>query len=71
MARTDMVRKKSLINNQREVTQKVGKEEQSFLHTTRRLDLIQIAMKFHSDIPYGYRVMMRTRLVCKILIKGQ
>ena len=58
-------------SNQGEVTQKVRKEEQSFLHMTRHLDRIHIAMKFHSDILYGYRVMMSTRIVCKILIKGQ
>ena len=41
------------------------------LPVTHHLDLIHIAMKFHSYIPYGYQVMMRTRIVCKILIKGQ
>ena len=57
--------------NQREVTQKVRKGEQSVLHPAHRLDLIHIAMKFHSYIPYGYRIMMHTRIVCKILIRGQ
>ena len=41
------------------------------MHSTRRLDLIHIAMKFHQNIPYGYLVMMRTRIVCNILTKGQ
>ena len=58
-------------SNQREVIQRVRKGEQLFLHATRRLDLIHIARKFHSDIPYGYQVMMRIMIVCKILIKGQ
>ena len=40
--------------DQMEVTQEVRKGEQSLLHATRHLDLIHIAMKFHSDIPYGY-----------------
>ena len=41
-------------SNKREVTQKVKKGEQSFLHATRRLGLIHIAMKRHSDIPHGW-----------------
>ena len=57
--------------NQMEVTQKVRKGQQSFLHGTCRLDNIQIAMKLHLDIPYGYRVTVRKRIVCKKLIKGQ
>ena len=58
-------------SNQRETTQKVRKGEQSFLHDTCHLDIIHIAVKFPSDIPYGYRVTVRTRIVCKKLIKGQ
>ena len=52
-------------SNQREVTQKVRKGEQSFLHGICRIDIIHIAMKFLSDIPYGYQVTMPTRIVCK------
>ena len=56
----------------KEVTQKVRKGERSFLYATRRLGLIHIAMKFHFDIPNGYRVMMHARIVGKNkLIKGQ
>ena len=55
---------------EREVTQKVRKWEQSFLHTTHCLDFIHIAMEFHSNIPYSYSVMMYTRIVCKILTRG-
>ena len=57
-------------SNQREVAQKVRKGEQSFLLATCRLNLIHIAMKFYSDIPYGHRVMMHKRIVCKKVIKG-
>ena len=39
--------------NQREVTQKVRKGEQSFLQAPHCLDLIHIAMKLHLDISYG------------------
>ena len=60
MASTRIVWNKT---NQRAITQKV--REQTFLHATGHLDLIHIAIKFHSGIPYGYRVMMSTRLVCK------
>ena len=70
MARTRIVWKKS---NQKEVIKKVRKlkrESNHFLHITRHLDLIHIAMEFHSDILYGYPVMMCTRIVCNILIKG-
>ena len=64
VASTRIVWKKS---NQREVYQKVRQGEQ----LTGCLDLIHIAMKFHSGIPNGYRVMMRTNIVCKTVIKGQ
>ena len=59
-------------SNQREITQKVRKREQSFLHVTHCLDLIHLAMKFRQNIPYGYVVMVRTRIVCvKKLKKGR
>ena len=48
--RIDSVGKKI---NQREVTQKLRKGEQSFLYVTHCLELIHIAIKFHQDIPYG------------------
>ena len=34
-------------NNQRDVTQKLRKREQSFLYATHHLDLIYIARRFH------------------------
>ena len=40
--------------NQSDVTQKVRKGEQLFLHATRSFDLIYIAIKFHQDISYSY-----------------
>ena len=49
--------------NQKAVTQKLRKGEQPFLYATCRLDLIHIAMKFHQNIPYGYLVMVHTRIV--------
>ena len=41
-------------NNQRGITWKLRKEEQSFLCATRRRDLIHILIKLHEDIPNGY-----------------
>ena len=43
-------------SNLREVTQKVRKTEQSFLHTTCCLELIQIAMQFNSEILFVTRL---------------
>ena len=55
--------------NQRGITWKLRKGEQSFLHTTHHCDLIHIPIKLHEDIPNGYRVILRTRILEK-LIKG-
>ena len=33
------------------------------MYTRHLLDLIHIPIKFHEDIPYGYRVMGRTRIL--------
>ena len=52
--------------NQREVSQKVGKEEKSFLYATHCPNLIHTAIKFHQDIPYGFLVIARTMIVWKI-----
>ena len=41
-------------NNQRGITWKMRKREQSFLCLTHRLDLIHILIKLHEDIPKGY-----------------
>ena len=51
---------------QREVTQKLRKEEQSFLYVTHHLNLIHIAIKFNQDIPYGYLGMPCTRIVWEL-----
>ena len=40
--------------NQRGITWKIIKGEQSFLSVTCRRDLIHILMKLHEDIPNGY-----------------
>ena len=49
--------------NQREVTQKLRKKEQSFLYATHSLDLIHNVIKFHQDILYGFLVMALIRTV--------
>ena len=40
--------------NQRGITWKLRKGEQSFLCATHRRDLIYIPIKLHEDIPNGY-----------------
>ena len=40
--------------NQRNITWKIRKEEQSFLCKTHPRDLIHIPIKVHEDIPNGY-----------------
>ena len=55
----------------REVTKKVRKGEQSFMHVTCRLYLIYIAIKFHQDILYCYLIMACKRVVWKKLTKGK
>ena len=50
--------KVSLKCHQREITQKLRKGEQSFLYATQ-----PHAINYHQDIPYGYLVMVRTRIV--------
>ena len=62
--------KDSVKKNQREVTWKQRKGDQSVLHATHRLNLMYFAMKFHEDIPYGYLLMVPTRSV-KNFIKGK
>ena len=37
--------------NQRDITWKLGKREQSFLNVTSRPDLIHIPINLHKDIP--------------------
>ena len=50
MERTRIVEK----NNQRGITWKIRKREQSFLYATHCRDLIHIPVKLHEDIPNGY-----------------
>ena len=51
--------------NQRGITQKLRKEEQSFLCTTHCPNLIHIPLKLHEDNPYSYCVMECTRMFDK------
>ena len=66
MARTRMFGK----INQRGITWKIRKGEQSFLCVTHHYDLIHSPIKLHESIPNGYRVMLRTRILEKKIIKG-
>ena len=58
--------------NQRGITWKLRKGEQSFLCATHCCDLpvIHIPIKLHEDIPNGYRVMVCTRIFGKNQSKG-
>ena len=55
--RQDFVRDKV----QREITQKILMQELPFLHSARRLMLVDICMKFHDASLYGLKVIGRTR----------
>ena len=52
-------------DDQRKVTKKVWKGEKLFLHAARHLHLKDIAMKFHTDIPYCHQIIACTRAVWK------
>ena len=54
--RQDFVRDKV----QREITQKIYMQELLFLHSARRLMLVDICMKFHEASLYGLKVIERT-----------
>ena len=41
-------------NNQRGITWKIRKREQSFLCVTHHYDLIHVPIKLNEDIPNGY-----------------
>ena len=56
--------------NQRGITWKLRKGEQSFLRTTHRCDLIHIPIKLHEDIPNDYLVMSCTRILKKSNQRG-
>ena len=49
-------------NNQKGITWKLNMGLHSFLHATRLLYLIHIAVKLHEDMPKGYHVMGCTRI---------
>ena len=46
---------------QREITQKIQMKELLFLHSARRLMLVDICMKFREDSFRGFQVTERTR----------
>ena len=46
---------------QRDITQKIYKQELLFLHSARHLMLVDICMKFHDASLYGLKVIDRTR----------
>ena len=46
---------------QREITQKIYMQELLFLHSARRLMLVNICMKFHDASLYDLKVIERTR----------
>ena len=52
-------------NHQGEITQKVWKQELSFLYVTHLHDLFYITMKYHDHIPKGIQVTERTRICIK------
>ena len=49
------------LNNHGEITQKVCKQELSFLYATHCHDLFYITVKYHSYSPKGIQVTERTR----------
>ena len=57
--RQDFVRDKV----QRVITQKILMQELPFLHSARRLMLVDICMKFHDASLYGLKVTERTRWI--------
>ena len=65
--RQDFVRDKV----QREITQKIKMQELPFLHSARRLMLIDICMKFREDSLRGFQVTERTRFVTDRQTFGQ
>ena len=55
----------------REITQKVLMQGSPFLHSARRLMLIDICMKFREDSLWGFQVKERTRFVTDRWMEGQ
>ena len=59
-SRHDFVTETGTYKVQRDVTQKVSKQELWFLHSACHLMLVNICMKFHEDILNGFKVIERT-----------
>ena len=57
---------KNVWKNQRGITWKLRKGEQSFLYATRHSDLIHIPINLHEDIINGNWIMARTRMFTDI-----
>ena len=57
--------------NQRGITKKLRKWEQSFIYITCCPNLIRIPIKLHEDISNHYRVMVQTRIFGKIYKNGE
>ena len=51
----------AIFNIQRAITLKVRKQELRFMCSARRLMVFNICVKFHENMPSGFKVMERTR----------
>ena len=49
-----------IVNTQRAITPKVGKPELWFMSSARRLIVFNVCVKFHENMPSGFKVMERT-----------
>ena len=49
-----------IVNTQRAITPKVGKPELWFMRSARRLIVFNVCVKFHENMPSGFKVMERT-----------
>ena len=50
-----------IVNTQRAITPKAGKQELQFMCSARRLMVFNICVKFHENMSSGFKVMERTR----------
>ena len=53
-----------------EITQKIWKQELSFLYATHRHDLFYVTVKYHDSIPKGIQVTERTQICIKMHQRG-
>ena len=59
-SRHDFVTETATYKVQRDITKKVSIQELRFLHSARRLILVNICMKFHEDILSSFKFIERT-----------